>query len=61
MNDFDAYVFVNNVLYVAFIQDIGSTDPRILCGALRAFRKDLVPKYGEEADSAAFQLAKMSV
>ena len=58
MDDLDAYVFVNNVLYVAFIQDIGITDPRILCGALRAFRKDLLPKYSEEAASASFQLAK---
>ncbi len=38
MDDLDAYVFAANALYVAFVQDAGITDHRIL-GAFRAFRK----------------------
>jgi hypothetical protein len=39
MDDLGAYVFARNMMYVAFVQDIGITDHRILCGAFRAFRK----------------------
>jgi hypothetical protein len=41
MDDLDAYVFARNSLYVAFVQDIGITDHRILCRAFQSFRKIL--------------------
>ena len=41
MDDLDGYVFAANALYVAFVQDIGITDHRILCRAFQSFRKIL--------------------
>jgi hypothetical protein len=41
MDDLGAYVFARNALCVAFVQDAGITDHRILCGAFRAFRRVL--------------------
>jgi hypothetical protein len=41
MDALDACVFAANALYVAFVQDTGITDHRILCGAFWAFRRVL--------------------
>jgi hypothetical protein len=42
MDALDAFVFATNVLYVAFAEDIGIADRRILCNAFQSFRKALI-------------------
>jgi len=45
MDGLSAYIYAVNVLYVAFVQDIGTTDPNILCEAFQAFRKALIRQH----------------
>jgi hypothetical protein len=42
MDAVDAYQSATNALYVAFVQDNGVTDRKILCEAFGAFRKALI-------------------
>jgi hypothetical protein len=54
MDAIDAYQSATNALYVAFIQDIGITDRKILCEAFGAFRKTLIHQHN--ANQAAIQM-----
>jgi flagellar biosynthesis regulator FlaF len=51
MDGLDAYAYATNVLYVAFIQDIGITDRRVLCRAFQAFRQSLIRQHNPKQEA----------
>jgi hypothetical protein len=54
MDALDAYQSATNALYVAFVQDIGISDRRILCEAFGAFRKVLTRQH--DTNQAAIRI-----
>ena len=54
MDGLDAYRNTVQVLYVAFAEDIGIADRKILCEAFQAFRRNLIQQH--DANQAAIRI-----